>query len=137
LNDIWNTSVNVTKVVSCTTSDPNLSRGDRSPARAFATECVTQPSLATNRIGTGRSDQLVGPGYLNWDISIAKRIPFGGNRQAQIRAELYNAFNTVQFSTVNTSAVFDQAGRQVNGEFGQYTAARDARRIQLMLRLQF
>ena len=47
------------------------------------------------------------------------------------------AFNNVQFSTVNANAVFDQAGNQVNDEFGYYTAARDARRIQLMLRLQF
>jgi hypothetical protein len=43
----------------------------------------------------------------------------------------------VQFSTVNTNVVFDPAGNQVNNEFGYYTAARDARRIQLMLRLQF
>ncbi len=119
--------------------DPHLAPGDRSPTRAFATECVKPPSVATNRIGSGRPDQIVGPGYLNWDISIAKRIPFGGTRQVQFRAELYNAFNTVQFSSINinTGAVFDQAGHQVNGEFGQYTAARDARRIQLMVRVQF
>jgi outer membrane receptor protein involved in Fe transport len=117
--------------------DPNLPRGDRSPTRAFATECVAPPSLATNRIGTGRTDELVGPGYLNWDITFAKNIPFGPGRRVQFRAELYNAFNNVQFSSVNTSAQFNAAGQQVNSEFGHYTAARDARRIQLTLRVVF
>ncbi len=117
--------------------DPNLSRGDRSWNRAFATECVAPPSAATNRIGTGRIDELVGPGYLNWDLTFAKNVPFGGMRRVQFRAELYNAFNNVQFSSVSTGAVFNAAGEQVNPEFGQYTAARDARRIQLTLRVDF
>jgi len=53
------------------------------------------------------------------------------------RTELYNAFNTVQFSAVNTSAVFNAAGTQTNTQFGQYTQARDARRIQLTFRVDF
>ena len=55
----------------------------------------------------------------------------------QFRTELYNAFNSVQFASVNTSAQFNAAGAQTNPEFGQYTAARDARRIQLTLRVEF
>ena len=117
--------------------DPNLSRGDRSPTRAFRTECVRPPSLSTNGIGTATNDEIIGPGYVNWDISIAKQVPFGGTRRVQFRAELYNAFNNVQFSTVNTAAVFDADGNQVNGEFGQYTGARPSRRIQLTARIDF
>ena len=117
--------------------DPNLPRGERTPARAFRTECVKPPSAATNRIGTSRVDDLYGPGYLNWDITLAKNVPFGGGRRLQFRTELYNAFNNVQFATVNTTAQFNAAGEQINPEFGQYTAARDARRIQLTLRVDF
>jgi outer membrane receptor protein involved in Fe transport len=117
--------------------DPNLSRGDRSWNRAFATECVKAPSAATNRIGTAKNDEIIGPGFLNWDISIAKAVPFGGTRRFLFRAELYNAFNNVQFSTVNTAAVFNAAGEQVNPEFGYYTAARPSRRIQLTARVEF
>ena len=40
-------------------------------------------------------------------------------------------------ATVNTAAIFNAAGQQTNLEFGQYTAARDARRIQLTLRVDF
>ena len=118
--------------------DPNLSRGDRSPIRAFATECIAPPSAATNRIGTATNDEIIGPGYLNWDISLAKVIPFGGTRRVTFRAELYNAFNTVQFSSVNTTANFTSAGvLPATTEFGQYTGARPARRMQLTLRVDF
>lgn len=117
--------------------DPNLPRGERTPTRAFRTECVTPPSASTNRVGTARVDDLYGPGYLNWDITVAKNVPFGSGRRVQFRAELYNAFNNVQFATVNTTAQFNRAGDQINPEFGQYTAARDARRIQLTLRVDF
>ena len=118
--------------------DPNLSRGDRSPIRAFATECIAPPSAATNRIGTATNDEIIGPGYLNWDISLANVIPFGGTRRVTFRAELYNAFNTVQFSSVNTTANFTSAGvLPATTEFGQYTGARPARRMQLTLRVDF
>lgn len=119
--------------------DPNLSRSDRSPSQAFDTSCVQPPapSASGGRIGTARGDELIGPGFINWDLSFTKNVPFGGMRRLQFRAELYNAFNNVRFSSVNTGALFNQAGQQINAEFGQYTAALDARRIQLTLRVQF
>jgi hypothetical protein len=118
--------------------NPNLPRGDRTPTRAFRTECVAPPSAATNRVGTARGDELIGPGYLNFDVALAKNVPLGGKgRRLQLRGELYNALNSVQFANVNTGALFDTAGNQVNNEFGRYTSARDARRVQLMVRLQF
>ncbi|AMY08375.1 hypothetical protein LuPra_01575 [Luteitalea pratensis] len=118
--------------------DPNLSRDDRSAVRAFATECVAPPSVATNRIGTATNDEIIGPGYLNWDISLAKAIPIGGTRRITFRAEVYNAFNTVQFSAVNTTANFTAAGvLPATTEFGQYTNARPSRRMQLTLRVDF
>ena len=58
-------------------------------------------------------------------------------RTLQFRAELYNALNSMQVSTVNTTATFDANGNQTNAAFGQVTAARDARRIQLALRFMF
>jgi hypothetical protein len=80
---------------------------------------------------------LLGPGYLNWDLSFVRNIPLGGMRRLQFRTELYNAFNNVQFSSVNTSAQFNAAGVQTNPEFGQYTAARPSRRIVFTLRALF
>jgi len=56
----------------------------------------------------------------------------------QYRLEMYNAFNHTQFSGVDTTARFDlTTGAQVNGLFGSYNAARDARRIVMGLKLHF
>ena len=117
--------------------NPNLSRGDRTSLRAFATECIAPPSLASNRVGTARGDEVIGPGYLNWDLSLIRNIRLGPTSRLQFRTELYNAFNNTQFATVNTAAVFNAAGQQTNGEFGQYTAARPSRRIVFTLRALF
>jgi hypothetical protein len=43
----------------------------------------------------------------------------------------------MQVSTVNTAATFDSTGKQTNAGFGQVTASRDSRRIQLALRFTF
>ena len=37
-----------------------------------------------------------------WDIAIARNFPLGGGRLIQVRAELFNAFNTVIFNSVET-----------------------------------
>jgi len=52
-------------------------------------------------------------------------------------AEFYNAFNHTQYSGLDTGARFDAQGRQVNARFGEFTAARNARIIQLALRFVF
>jgi hypothetical protein len=50
---------------------------------------------------------------------------------------MYNAFNHTQFRVIDGSTNFDPAGNQANGRFGQVTATRSPRAIQLALRLQF
>jgi hypothetical protein len=121
------------------TCDPNLPSNERTFEHQFRTECVVPPSdkfLMGNSLG----DEYLGLGYVNWDISFFKNVPIGNsNRRLQLRAELYNAFNTDQWSGVNTAAQFDYlTGRQTNVAFGSLTGAtRDARRIQLGARFTF
>jgi hypothetical protein len=50
---------------------------------------------------------------------------------------MYNAFNHTQFSALDTAARFDAQGRQVNTQFGQFTAARSPRIMQFALRFNF
>ena len=66
-----------------------------------------------------------------------RRSAFCAPVRAQFRVEGYNAFNHTQFSTYDSTARFDANGNQVNGQFGQFTAARDPRILQLAIRLQF
>lgn len=118
--------------------DPNIARGDRSFSHQFNPDCV-QPPSDPNRLGNAKGDEYLGPGFMNWDISFFKNIPVGGTRRLQLRAELYNAFNTDQWTNVNRSAVFNfQTGAQTNSQFGALTGeTQSARRIQLAARFTF
>jgi carboxypeptidase family protein len=66
------------------TCDPNLPRGERTFEHQFRTECVAPPSDPF-RLGTALQDEYLGPGYVNWDISIFKNVPLGGARRLQFR----------------------------------------------------
>jgi hypothetical protein len=118
--------------------DPNLPRRERTYERQFRTECV-KPPTDQFLLGTSSNDEYLTPGYVNWDISLFKNVPVGGNRRLQLRVELYNAFNTDQWTSVNRTATFDYlTGNQTNTAFGSLTGVtRDARRIQLGARFTF
>ena len=121
------------------TCDPNLPRGERAFERQFKTECIAPPSDQF-RLGTALNDEYLGPGYVNWDISVFKHVPMGGSRRLQFRVELYNAFNTDQWTGVNTNATFDFTTRTLtNGNvFGRLNGnTLSARRIQLGARFSF
>jgi carboxypeptidase family protein/TonB-dependent receptor-like protein len=121
------------------TCDPNLPSGQRSFSRQFRTECVAPPTDQF-RLGTSLGDEYQSPGFINWDISAFKNIPVGGTRRLQLRVELYNAFNTDQWTNVNTTANFDyNTGALTNANsFGTLTGAtNNARRIQLGARFTF
>ncbi len=116
--------------------DPYLPSGERTFARNFNTDAFGRPAVRT--FGNIGVRTMRGPGTNNWDLTISKRVPLGGEtRYVQVRAELYNAFNHTQFSGYDTTARFDAAGKQVNANFGAYNGARDPRRIQLSMRLMF
>ena len=103
------------------------------------TECVAPPTDRF-RLGTALQDEYLGPGYVNWDFSIFKNVPIGGARRLQFRAEIYNLFDSDQWTTVNTNANFDFAtGALTNASvFGSLTGVTlSARRIQLGARLTF
>jgi hypothetical protein len=66
-----------------------------------------------------------------------KNFGIGGGKRVQIRWEIYNLFNTVNWSAINTQAQFNPAGEQVNAAFGKATAARDPRLMQGAIRFSF
>jgi hypothetical protein len=119
--------------------NPNLPKSERTIYRHFRTEVVKPPERATYGIGNAPKDPIRGPGINNFDLSLFKNttLTADGKHRVQFRFEAYNAFNHTQFSAVDTTARFDSLGMNVNGRFGQYTAARDARRVQLGLRYSF
>jgi hypothetical protein len=69
------------------------------------------------------------PGSQNYDLSGYKGWKLGDLANLTFRADLFNAFNRVNFNTVNT---YDLASN-----FGMVSSANAAREIQLSLRLAF
>jgi hypothetical protein len=96
---------------------------------------VALPAVGT--FGNAGSRPLRGPGFANLDTAVFKNITFTERTRLQFRWELYNSLNNTQFSSYGTSATFTASGQQVNPTFGQYTAARPARRMQFALRFSF
>jgi len=122
------------------TGDPNLSKDQRTPTRAFDISVVKMPSRAEFGVGNAPKDPIRGPGINNWDISVFKNFRIGGENgvSMQYRLEMYNAFNHTQFLGVDTTAQFNpNTGAQTNTRFGQYTTARDSRRIVMGLKVNF
>ena len=121
--------------------DPTLSRSERTFERQFKTECVQPGGGASDPyyLGTSTNDEFYGLGYVNHDITVFKNFRMG-SRVLQLRGEMYNAFNTVQYSAVDVGAVFNYAtGAQTDTNFGRVTGVRAAsnRIIQLGVRFTF
>ena len=98
--------------------DPNISRGDRSFDNQSDTFCIRPPSDA-NRLGNAKGDEYQGPGYMNWDFSFFKVVPRGGTRWLQFRVELYNAFNSDQWTLQTRARSQLRHGRADRREFRQ------------------
>ncbi|MEP7365071.1 MAG: TonB-dependent receptor [Acidobacteriota bacterium] len=116
-------------------SNPILPKSERTFSRFFNTAAFGLPAVGT--FGTSARSVLRGPGINNFDIAVFKNFPIHEKIRLQFRSEMYNVFNHTQFSNVDTTARFDAQGRQVNAQFGQFTAARDPRQIQFSLRFYF
>ena len=130
------TSGNVYNVV----GDPTLPRSQRNIDRWFNTDAF-KPATGRGDVGNMAACdpwKFRLPGFTNHDLSLFKDIKLKGNQMLQYRWEIYNLFNTVQFQSVNTSAVFNPiTGEQTNSNFGKVTAARNERRMQMALRYTF
>ena len=123
------------------TCNPNLAHGQRNVNQFFNTSCIALPSgLGITAIGNANpSDVFRGPGIANYDATVFKNFPLRKeSRVLQFRWEFYNVMNHTQFTTINTSAVFNPTtGAQTNGLLGHATAARNGRIMQVSLRLRF
>ena len=77
------------------------------------------------------------PPIVNSNFAFFKNFRIGGTRRIQFRWEMYNVFNQVSWSAINTNAQFNPQGEQVNLNFGQATSARAPRIMQGAFRFSF
>jgi hypothetical protein len=109
--------------------NPNFSHGKRSFGEYFDTSAFVVPP--NNVQGTAAPGVVRGPGQNNWDISFGKNIAFHERLHAELRADMYNAFNHTQWNAVSTQL------NGYTGPFGQVTGSREGRIIQLAAKVVF
>lgn len=126
------------------TCDPTLPRSERTDQRQFRTECVTFGGPTTTPgdiyyLGGSTADEWRNLGYVNHDLTLFKNFAMGGQRRLQVRVEMYNVFNTVQFGDVDTSVQYNFTTGAPDAGFGSVTSSRNnsARVIQLGARFTF
>jgi Carboxypeptidase regulatory-like domain len=138
----------------------NLSRGSRTPAHEFNTNCYAEPAASTDAYyldqgitnyavtrGNERRDNLRQPGTNNWDMGLQKAFKlFGEGRELQVRADTFNTFNHTQWSAMNNGScpnlgyaacVIDDRETNPDSHFGYVSASRPGRHMQLNAKFVF
>ncbi|HEX6880149.1 MAG TPA: adenylyl cyclase, partial [Terriglobales bacterium] len=107
--------------------DPN----DASHIRTqwFNTAAFAQVPAGEYRAGNSPRGVVRGPGYQRWDLSVAKIFGIREDMNIQLRGDFINAWNHTNWDTVSTATTAST--------FGQVTAARDPRTVQIGLKFNF
>jgi len=107
--------------------DVNLPSDQRTPAHWFNTAAFQQAPIYT--LGNASRNPVRGPAYQDVDLAFMRRVPTGGGRYLELRAEIFNLLNTAQFnapgSVVGTPT------------FGVISSALDPRVVQLAMKFWF
>ena len=116
-----------------------------------------QIDVELDEVGFNAGQQIqpvvTGPNVVQVDLSLYKNVRLSNRVKAQLRFEVFNVFNRVNFlntgfnNTFNpTSVTFDTGdsatatkitGYTIPGNFGQATATRDPRQAQFGIKLIF
>lgn len=97
--------------------------------------CINADGTRGRRGTSGRNQFRLDNPTNNWDAILSKKTRlWGDTANLELRFEAFNLLNTVQFTTVNLTL---GAGANPAASFGTYTAAGQARSIQLGARINF
>jgi hypothetical protein len=109
-------------------SDPNKD-APHTIAKWFNTQAFAAVPTGVVRPGNAPATSAIGPGYQRWDVSLFKVFAIREGLRLQFRAETFNLPNHTNFQGVSTS--------MGSSNYGQITSTREARRMQLALKLLF
>jgi hypothetical protein len=109
--------------------NPNFPHSKRTFEEYFDVSAFVVPPAGVQ--GTAAPGVVRGPGQNNWDISFGKNITFRERLHAELRADMYNAFNHTQWNGVSTQL------NGFTGPFGEVTGSREGRIIQLAGKVVF
>jgi hypothetical protein len=108
------------------TCDPNTG-GAQTAVQWFNTSCFElQPAFT---FGNAPRNSVLAPAYADVDMALQKDVALGSGRRLQLRWEVFNLLNRVNFEVPNRIAF--------TPNFGRIFSARPARQMQLALKLAF
>ena len=114
-----------------TTGDLNTRLGQYFNTAAFASSTLGTATFDPDApFGNTTRNLLTGPGQKNVDISFIKFIPFSERFRGEVRAEMFNVFNWVNYANPNNNIIGANFGRIER-------AATGPRVIQLAFKLSF
>jgi hypothetical protein len=108
-------------------ADPTLPADRRTPSQWFNTAAFAIAPVFT--IGSATRNPIRGPSYREVDFALIRRVPVHAGTSLELRAEIFNLFNTPNLGAPN--AVAGAAN------FGTITSALDPRVGQLAVKLLF
>jgi hypothetical protein len=108
-------------------ADPVRASDDRTPAHWFNTAAFAIAPVFT--LGNATRNPVTGPSYRNVDFALIRRVPVRAGTAIELRAEVFNLFNTPNFGTPN--------GVAGSAAFGTITSALDPRVGQLAVKVLF
>ena len=107
--------------------DATLPANERTPERWFDTSAFALQAPFT--FGNARRNSVIGPGLTNLDLVVAKTWPLGGTRLLELRWEVFNTLDTVNFDLPNRTFG--------TPNFGRIFSAKDSRQMQFGVRVSF
>jgi len=107
--------------------DPNLPGGERTPDRWFDTTAFALQAPFT--FGSAPRNSVIGPGYANLDLALAKTWRLPRTSVLELRWEIFNLFNRANFDLPNR--VFGSPA------FGRILSAKNPREMQFGARVSF
>jgi len=107
--------------------DPTLPSDERTPARWFNTSAFATANQFS--LGTASRNPVRGPSYRDVDLAVMRLVRVGGGRVIELRAEVFNLLNTVNYGA--PAAMLGAAN------FGTITSALDPRVVQLAVKFSF
>lgn len=110
---------------------------DPTATRWFNTRAFVNPTAFTfGNVGRALPDVRT-PGTVNWDLSFIKNTRINERFNVQFRTEMFNFMNHVNLGAPGTGFSPGPDGFNQSGSFGVITSARDARTIQMSLKVSF
>jgi hypothetical protein len=108
-------------------SDPALPADQRTPSQWFNTAAFAIAPVFT--LGSASRNPVRGPSYRDVDFALIRRVPIRGATAIELRAEVFNLFNTPNLGTPN--------GVAGGASFGTINSALDPRVGQVAVKLLF